>query len=320
MTQSKPPIFIVGVHRSGTTLLRFMLSSHSQIYIPTESDFIPLFYNKSRNQPFNQETVSKILDEIFEKYRFVNDWQDVKPEAGIFLSSMETKDYRGFLDHLYSLYAQQNGAVRWGDKTPIYTSYLDLIQKIFPDAKFIHIIRDPYDAIISLLEKYQEKEFHIDIYFGAKNWVRRIKKAQRDGERIGKDQYLEIFYEDLTNSPESTLKKICAFIEEKFEPGMLDHHELAQKKISPESYFFGNVINPVSVSRIGRGRRGLNGEDKQVINLVAGKMMEDLGYKIEPTRNILLRNRFRILTLAVKYKILQLGRRTMTRLGIMPPI
>ena len=320
MNVEKPPIFIVGVHRSGTTLLRFMLSSHSDIYIPTESDFIPYFYRKIRNRDFNRVLVQYLLDITFDKYRFVNDWQGDKPATNEFYSNMTSKDLAGFLDRLYALYAEQNDATRWGDKTPIYTSYIDTIHRIFPDAQFIHIIRDPYDACISLLEKYQQREFHVDIYFAARNWVRRIQKAQLDGRVLGDKYYLEIRYEDLTQSPEKELRKVCEFLNEDFQPAMLAHSDLANQKISHESYFFGNVIHPVSASSVGRGRRELASRDKQVIGLIAGPLMQSFGYELESVGDIDLSNRMRIGLLAIKYEILQLGRNLMTQLGIMPPI
>ena len=130
----------------------------------------------------------------------------------------------GFLNLLYGLYAAQNGAQRWGDKTPIYASYLPVLYAIFPQAQFIHILRDPFDAAISLLDKYEADEFHIDIYFAARNWVRRIRAVQDAARSLPDLQYLEVRYESLVSNPQPVLEQVCAYLGESFHPQMLAQH------------------------------------------------------------------------------------------------
>lgn len=315
-----PPIFIVGVHRSGTTLLRFMLSSHSRIYIPPESDFIPYFFGKRPNEELSEKKIEKYLIKIFSQYRFVEDWKGNQPQLEEFISLMQDRTPAAFLNTLYGLYAIQNNANRWGDKTPIYASYLDVIHKIFPRVKFIHIIRDPYDSAISLLEKYEKKEFHIDIFFAAHNWVRRIQNIQGAKAYIPEDQYLELRYEILVQEPEKELRRICDFIKEPFEPSMLSHHELANTAIPPDSYFFANVREPIHSTSVGRGREGLSDQDKRIIDHVAGDLMTTLNYQLENMGEMTLPEKIRYTRLKNKYNLLQWGRRTLTNLGLLPPI
>ncbi len=317
---SSPPFFIIGVHRSGTTLLRFMLSSHPRLYVPPESDFIPRFFRKAPQEELSPQQVRRYLEIIFTRYRFVEEWQGSPPDHQAFYAQMQPCTPAGFLDALYGAYARQNNAQRWGDKTPIYAGYVPTLHAIFPQAQFIHILRDPFDAAISLLEKYAKREFHIDIYYAARNWVRRIQAVRAAAQHLPTAQYLEIRYESLVQAPQATLETICAFLGEDFTPQMLAQHRLAQERVAPDSHFFANVRQPVNTKSVGRGRRDLSKADKRLIQHVAGNLMDELGYPREAYPPLAPAEKARLALLRTKYEILQWGRRTATDLGLLPPI
>jgi hypothetical protein len=314
------PIFIIGVHRSGTTLLRFILSSHARLYIPPESDFIPRFFLQNPYQSLSEIQVKKLLDTIFTSYRFVKEWKSIPPVSSTFYNTMETKNPAGFLDALYSQYASQYQAVRWGDKTPIYASYIKLLSTLFPAGVFIHILRDPRDAVASLLEKYATQEFHVDVFFAARNWVRRIKKARRDGIPLGQQRYLEIHYESLVCQPEATIQKICGYIGEVYDPAMLDHSGLAQQLIPDNSHFFDQVRNPINMLRMGRWQESLSASNVRITEAIAGELMTELGYELEFAGKLSISENSRVLLLGAKYFTLQSSRKMLELAGIVPPI
>ena len=320
MTPSSQPFFIIGVHRSGTTLLRFMLCRHSRIYIPPETDFIPYFFGKNPNEQLTDRRLQQITYKIFTRYRFKEEWQGNRPTLPDLLCVMPDRTPASFLNSLFLLYAKQYGKFRWGDKTPIYASYVELLHKIFPNAQFIHILRDPFDASLSLLDKYQDREFHIDIYFAARNWVRRIDDITKAKQLLAPELYHELRYEDLVRNPEENLREICSFLGETYEPAMVEQHLLAKDIIAPDSHFFANVRNPVNTGSIGRGRKLLSLQDKHLIQRVAGSTMQQLGYEFEDLGTMTLPEITRMELLRAKYNILQAGRRIMTSINLMPPI
>jgi hypothetical protein len=296
-----------------------MLSSHSRIYIPPETDFIPYFFNKNPNETLTPARVQAITNEIFSRYRFVEEWQGEEPTNAQLLARMANKTPAGYLNALYSMYAEQNGATRWGDKTPIYASYLGLLHQIFPTAKFIHIIRDPFDASISLLDKYEAREMHIDPYFAARNWVRRIQHAQRTGKEL-RNLYYEMRYEDLVKNPEQEIREVCQFLDEDFEPAMLTQHKLAQNRIEKDSHFFANVRNPINTQSLGRGRRDLSVQRRRIIQRVAKPLMLNLNYPLETLGAMSFWENLRFEGLRIKYGILQFGRSILEAIGLFPPI
>ena len=319
MTRSENPIFIIGVHRSGTTLLRYMLSSSPRIYIPPESDFIPRFFGRAPLASLSEKRVRKVLHIIFTRYRFAKEWQGDPPDPDRFLEAMPTRTPAGFLEALYRMYAHQYGAARWGDKTPIYASYVDLIHQIFPQAQFVHIIRDGRDVALSMLDKWGRKEFHVDIYFAARTWVRRIRQARAAGARLGPGLYYELRYEHLVQDPERELRSLCEFLGEPYVPEMARPHLLARERIRPGD-FHDPVRHPPDPGRIGRWQREMSGADLRLFQRVAGSLLTELGYPLADAGQMPAGERMRFLALAAKYELLQAGRRVLQGLGLLPPI
>jgi len=314
-----PPIFIVGVHRSGTTLLRYMLSSSPRIYIPPESDFIPRFFAQDPHEKLSQDRVAHLLNVIFTSYRFSKEWQGGPPDPQQLFEKMDEPAPWAFLDALYSTYAYQHGAVRWGDKTPIYTSYLPLVHQLFPDAQFVHVIRDGRDVALSTLDKWGASELHVDIYYAARIWVRRIRQARSASKALEPELYREVRYEDLVQDPAGELQAICDFLGEPFFPQMTQQHQYARSRVSPGS-FHAPVREPPDATRVARWRREMSVSEQRLYQRVAGWLLDDLGYPLVDTGHMSLRERVRLLALRGKYETLQSGRRLLQRLGLVPPI
>ena len=134
------PIFVVGAWRSGTTILRLMLNRHSRIAIPTESHFVVELYRSFRGR--------------FEPKRF---WEALKTNPFFLRWNLDEETvsrrlqaapdrWRDQVEAVYYVYAEQHSKPRWGDKTPQYVLNLDLVHRIFPDVKVIHVVRDGRDV------------------------------------------------------------------------------------------------------------------------------------------------------------------------------
>jgi len=313
-----PPFFLLGVHRSGTTLLRYMLNSSPRLYIPPESDFIPRFFGRNPTGTLTPERTAQILHIIFTRYRFVREWQGDPPDPDAFWRAMPAPTPAGFLHALYGEYMRQHGAVRWGDKTPIYTSYIGLLARIFPEAQFVHLIRDGRDVALSMVNKWGKQEFHIDPYFAARSWVRRIRQAQAASAGLPPERYYELRYEDLVAAPERELRALCDFLGEPYTPEMAEPHRLARRDIPPDG-FHAPVRQPPSPKRVGRWRHDMSPADARLVQRVAGSLLAELGYEVEDLGPMSASERARYAALAVKYTVLQAGRRLLQTVGVFPP-
>ena len=216
------PLFLVGVPRSGTKLLRGALNEHPRIRIPdVETEFLPFwvarweeyerldspdgfrhFYDHCRQLPFFIQLRERGLDvdcgEWFEACK------DFTP-AAIFEALIRT---------VVSVDPGDNSTI-WGDKSPSYTAHVPLLLEQFPGARVVHIIRDVRDCSLSL-----NKAWGKSILRAAQRWQDDVSKCRDDGRRHP-GRYMEIRYEDLLADPVASLRKICCFIGVDFDQRML---------------------------------------------------------------------------------------------------
>lgn len=214
------PLFVVGMPRSGTKLLRELLNRNPAIGIhPLESDFIPYLVNKhGRNCHFSSDAALRLFYNEFCRTGFFIEMinRGKKLEWRFFFDSCKNRNWTGVFEPIFKFYAPPNRNERfiWGDKTPGYLNQLPLLKAVFPEAKFIHIIRDPRDYSLSV-----EKAWNKNVFRAAERWRHNIEKARSSGYHFIED-YHEIKYEALLSNPTTELKKICQFLECTYNPMM----------------------------------------------------------------------------------------------------
>jgi len=260
----------------------------------------------------------RILNLILNHRQFMRHWRGERPDPVIFVDNLPDLRPATFLDALYRQYVQRLGAERWGDKSPIHTSYIDLIAEIFPIAQFVHIIRDGRDVALSTIEAYGKDRFYVDLYFAARTWKQRVRKALASASRLGPDRYYELRYEQLVANPEALLREICDFLGEVYVPAMAEPHELARKQLS-EKGAHAVVRQPIMLKSAGRWRREMSQTDQRLFCAVADDLLDELGYDTIYLGKMSLAERARLAGLQTKYIILESGRRIWQTVGVFHP-
>ncbi len=275
------PFFIIGIGRSGTTLLRLMLHNHPRLAIPYETDFIVKYQLKisqfgdlSQKKNFKQ-LLTSVLNEPA-----IKQW-DRAFDADSLLDKIKDRSLAGMLDAIYTDYAESQGKYRWGDKSP-YFDRIDVIQGLFPNAQFIHLIRDGRDMANSVLKLSWGPN---DIIRAAEWWSNHVWVVRRMGAILGPKRYIEIKYENLVHHSEDELKRICDFIGEDYSPAMLDFHKRAENAI-PESKraLHYNTNAPPKTSRVYAWKKEMRESDQMLFNRHATTMLTELGYEIPPIK------------------------------------
>jgi LPS sulfotransferase NodH len=264
-----PPLFVLGVRRSGTTLLRVMLDRHSKLAIPDESYFIPQLADRHRG-PVD---VAAFVDDL-RRIGTLREWDvDVDAVAARLQPGLAPGDA---IAAVYLTYAAAQGKERWGDKTPLYMEHLATIDRLFPDAVYVHLIRDGRDAAVSFLEMpagvVTETWAHPRDAAGfACQWRAEVSKARALGRRAG-PRYLEVRYEALVADPEGELRRICAHVGLDFEPAML-----APGGHVPDKPHQQSLKRPPTVG-LRDWRTEMTPADARVSSAVAGDLLAELGY------------------------------------------
>ncbi|MHC4387072.1 MAG: sulfotransferase family protein [Planctomycetota bacterium] len=221
VTQFTGPVFILGLPRSGTTLLRDLLNRSPEISIVVyETWFFPYMIKKfGYDIDLNQ---SSCMKEFY--YEFINTaFYDRMRDKGCCiavndLENIEDKQsWASIFEFLLRFFTPEKGGTNFicGDKTPGYTHHIGLLHKVFPESRFIHIIRDPRDCALSTI-KFRRKS----IYRAAARWSESIGECRRK-VKSKNIQYLELYYEDLLENPQKVLKNICDFLGCSFSEDML---------------------------------------------------------------------------------------------------
>ena len=317
-TLAERPIFVIGAARSGTTLLRFMLSSHPRIYIPGQANFVPRLFQRHPTSTMRRSVALRNLGIIRGYKQFSRGWKGPWPNGPNFVDRLPSLTPQAFLDALYSEYAGQNGAQRWGDKSQTYISYVDLLAAIFPTAQFVHIIRDGRDVALSLFRYYRKDRFYVDLYFSARTWKQRLLEARAAAKKLPPSQYYELRYERLTLDPEGELKKLCSFLGEDYATAMMQPHLLAQQAVQSQSTH-APVRQPVTTARAHCWRQEISAADQRVVQTVAGDLLQELGYEILPLGTMSPMERWRHRRWQAKYTLLEGARRAAQAVGVYLP-
>jgi len=292
---SRPgPIFIIGMGRSGTTLIRSMLHHHPRIAIPYETHFMGRYAERAHEfgdlglEANRRRVIDEILGEPMLKM-----W-DYVPSAGRILARTRAGTLAGVIDAIFRDYAESKQKMRWGDKSD-NTDSMPAINDLFPDAQFIHIIRDGRDVARSVIKLPWGPN---DIIEAATWWNDYVWVARRMGAILGKERYTEVLYENLVANPEAELRRLCRFLRESYAPEMLDYHKHAEGLVPEERKFqHHNIDAPPLTSRACAWKREMSPTDVKLFSRYAHRMLRELGYEIPDNNVSTLRLHLRMLYL-----------------------
>ena len=215
-----PYLFIVGCPRSGTTLLRRMVDAHPRISITHETHWIP----KLVDCP--PADLPRVLAEHPRSATLGIERRE--------LEALPHDSYTGFVEALFDHYGSVRGKPIVGDKVPGYVREIPLLHRLFPTARFVHLVRDGRDVVLSALD-WERKAEDMRRRFptweeapaatAALWWRWNVLHGHRSGRELGPHRYHELRYEALVEDPERALKRLCEFLGVEFDDAMLRFHE-----------------------------------------------------------------------------------------------
>jgi hypothetical protein len=271
------PFFIVGSGRSGTTLLRLILSGHSRIHIPTETHFIA---DLVRELPLRDPLNTPQLDRAIELITGFRRWPEMEIPAVEFRDwarALEQPSLAEVIDLLYRHHLRIHGKQRWGDKTPDHVHIIPQLGTLYPGAKFIHMIRDGRDVAISFIEvgwgSYcDRRDFE---------WTRAVHRRREYRASPFAGQILEVSYERLVLDPEATIRRVCVFLGEEFEPAMLDWR--GSIDLIPQAHLstvHGKLLQPMSSDAVELWRKKLSAVECFAVEACLHRELGEVGYAL----------------------------------------
>jgi len=231
--------FIIGTGRCGTTLLAKMLNSHPEICVPHELQILNEYsgngkrlkqiFDSGENLRFGSDDFIKLITDRC-PYRF----QEYFDFEGFFRGRIYPEiDLQALVNQLFTAIAKSQGKAYFIEQTPWYGQDLKTLDLLFPNAKYIHLVRDGRDVSLSFA---RTPWWHKDLNENLRRWTNETKKIMEDAEKLHIKNILHIKYEHLVIDTQKTIQQICDFLGVPFYEGILN----PKKYISYEKYFKGN--------------------------------------------------------------------------------
>lgn len=282
----KSPIFVVGCSRSGTTLLRLMLTCHPDVSIPPESPFITKLYPKWGHIRIQTvEETRQLCDDLFSSDNKFRDWGLSPREILENLEAIRPYDFREFVDAVYCLYLKRmkKNTAQWGDKNPRHTNHIGLLMKVFPKAKFIHIIRDGRAVLNSFINANRKHgKIYPDTPYEAAQYWRNTLRVAYTFRKV--PSYFEIHYEKLVGDPGKELLRLCRFLGIRYLPReMLSYPSVnANLQLVPKDRLSWHeaTLRPVDISKVSKWSSQLRRSHAVYFELCAGWELDKYGYDV----------------------------------------
>lgn len=271
-------IFVVGMPRSGTTLLASLLSSHTEVAISPETDYFSLVWKPlSRTGGLRDwHTVDLYLRRFFDQRTVRLMDLPVDDMMGQFHTLLRdgALSHSLMLSSVLMLHAARSGKVIWGEKTPDHFMYVPAIKSLFPNARIVSIVRDPRDIHLSLEHVPWSRGNTLN---HAVQWRGYRSMAQHFTVLYG-DSFIEVRYEDLIVDPEGTVRQVCERLGLRFEPDMLERYQEARlfdPKDEPWKARASRAIDPTNHEK---WRGNMSSEDLAIFTRICGDYLRRWGY------------------------------------------
>lgn len=274
---NQAPFFIVGAGRSGSTLFRLILASHSRIAIPPETWFL---LDLARDLPLRGLLSPGQVERAIRLMTGQRRWADLDIEKEALEArarAIPEPTVRTVADVVYQIICERAAKARWGDKTPRYVRIVPQLAELYPGAKFIHLIRDGRDVARSFQKQGWGGRW---LYANAAEWIEAVDYINAYREEIARDQLLEVRYEDLVLKTEETTRRVCAFLGEEFEPAMLAWEGSVRDRVPDwELSYHQKLFRQPKREDVQRWKRDLTPLQTLFLEAHIGERLSQAGYR-----------------------------------------
>jgi hypothetical protein len=277
-----PYLFVVGCPRSGTTLLQRMLDAHPDLAVINETLWITREAERRKSVTREGFVTPELVSKLFEYRRFRR--LDIPREAvERLLDSDAPVSYPRFVSGIFDLYGRSRGKRLVGDKSPGYVREMARLHRLWPEARFLHLLRDGRDIWLSV-SGWKKADRSVGqfatwpqdpVATTALWWERSIRLGREAGTSLGAALYREVRYEDLVEDPARVCRSLCAFLGLSYDDAMLRFHE-GRTKREPGLTSKRAWLPPVAGLRDWRAQ--MPAADVERFEATAGELLDELGY------------------------------------------
>jgi len=269
------PLFIVGMPRSGTTLVSALLDAHPDLAILPETHF----YTRCRAE--RGETAAAVWDRLQQQPGFrdaaftAEEKEQIRSRVGPGGAPAD------LLRAVGTVYAQRAGASAWGEKTPDHLAHLDRMRTEFPDGVYLGIVRDARDVCLSL----QGLPWNRDTVMESAWTWRRYQKKLRDHRDQAPGRVRIIRYEDLLTQPREVLGSVLKWLEAPASPDRIDrmlafHAEGSGPADTEREPWKQKTRRPIDPSNREKWRTRMSPAQRWIVQVITGATLSGFGYPV----------------------------------------
>lgn len=280
--RASPPFFLVGNPRSGTKMLRELLNASPDLWMSeVESHFIPKFTRTiDRYGDLATRDGFDRLATALRGTRAFWQWEHrgVHVPDDEWWESCPRHDWPGVIAGLFRCVHRREVPVPpkpweeivWGDKTPVYMGEIPLLATLFPHARFVHIVRDPRDCVLSTEYAWGNSPLRT-----AQEWADRVRGCRAAGRELGERRFVELRYEDLVTDLHGELARVFDFLGV---PVPSDAGRLAR---APENLGAARGAREVVAGNVAKWKAGMRPALRRRIEEITGDLLAAYGYERE---------------------------------------
>lgn len=274
-----PMVFIVGFGRSGTSLLQELMNAHPHIIGPPEYSFIIYLYPRFGNKKnWSKQDVLDFVDALY--YRPVFSlWNINRQQLNEKLLSIAGEaDYPLMCKTVFHQMANgKENIMVFCDKNPENSLFIETLLKVFPNARFLHMVRDPRDNVNSQNKSFRKK----NIYLIAQRWLGYNKAIEKVKQRMP-EKFYTVFYEKLVTNTEATMRAVCEFLKVPYSEEMIENRFKDRVKTIEQNPFADRMKNlhkslmqPVNTTNIGKWQKEMSPLNVAITETIAGKLAHE---------------------------------------------
>jgi len=271
-----------------------ILGMNQEVFTFPELHFFEeIWAEKDRAQPMTLEDVKQTLIELFSAQRDGYFKKTQNPKYLIDADKLIHENNIGEGTHLkhevFALFARYeahlNRKTRWCEQTPRNVFYIDTIHELFPEARFVQIVRDPRDVLLSQKNRWKRRKLEKNkrpwrVTF--REWLNYhpitmmklwVSASKRVGRHTDMPYYMSIRYEDLLAEPNKTLSQVCAFLGLEYQSTMVEVPQVGSSLKNDEPGRKG--LNASKVSGWKKG--GLTQAETYICERIGGRCCSALG-------------------------------------------
>ena len=304
---------IIGIGRSGTTLLQTMLNAQPSVWAGPENYFIPFFYHAWKDKTEFSRNDLILAARFHETFGILQPYVGFTFDRDTFIAKTDIRSYHELITHTYRSFVDQLNPTKnssfFINKNPLHSYHLTELISINSTSKFLWMMRDYRANVNSRKQSVHLKS--ASAYYNSIRWIQFVKRIT-NFQKHYPNRILVIRYEDLVVNTDECLAKVCEFLEipitTKTQKALAPYQTLFEREV--KSLYaksermkkrFGDLSKPVHTAAVDSWKTGLTTHEIEICEVIAGKKGVVYGY--QTSLKIPVYKRFNILAISKLYLI-----------------